>query len=104
MESASLSTASGIFSKETPRSELFRPGDGPHCRRRIHGIQTGMAVCYENLFPKDVEENGKGRDDPRPRARFLAEEAYLPAGVVLSAARAIENGICKILCRQMAGT
>ena len=32
-------------------AKLFRPGDAL-MQTRIHGIQTGMAVCYEFYFPK----------------------------------------------------
>lgn len=58
-------------------AKLFRPGDAL-MQTRIHGIQTGMAVCYEFYFPKMWRKMAKAGDDPRPRARFLAEEAYPP--------------------------
>lgn len=69
---------------------------------RIHGIQTGMAVCYEFYFPKMWRKMAKAGT-----TLVLAPASWPKKHIlqwrVLSAARAIENGIC-ICAVNMAGT
>ena len=82
-------------------AQLFRPGDAL-MQTRIHGIQTGMAVCYEFYFPKMWRKMAKAGT-----TLVLAPASWPKKHIfqwrVLSAARAIENGIC-ICAVNMAGT
>lgn len=82
-------------------AKLFRLGDAL-MQTRIHGIQTGMAVCYEFYFPKMWRKMAKAGT-----TLVLAPASWPKAHIlqwrVLSAARAIENGIC-ICAVNMAGT
>lgn len=82
-------------------AKLFLPGDAL-MQTRIHGIQTGMAVCYEFYFPKMWRKMAKAGT-----TLVLAPASWPKKHIlqwrVLSAARAIENGIC-ICAVNMAGT
>ena len=68
----------------------------------IHGVQTGMAVCYEFYFPKMWRKMAKAGT-----TLVLAPASWpvnhLLQWRVLTRARAIENGIC-ICAVNMAGT
>lgn len=80
--------------------QLMAPGkDLMHTS--IHGVQTGMAVCYEFYFPKMWRKMAKAG------TTLVLAPASWPANHllqwrVLSRARAIENGIC-ICAVNMAG-
>ena len=82
-------------------AELFRPGDAL-MQTRILGIQTGMAVCYEFYFPKMWRKMAKAGTTLVLAPASWPKEHILQWRV-LSAARAIENGIC-ICAVNMAGT
>lgn len=82
-------------------AKLFHPGDAL-MQTRIHGIQTGMAVCYEFYFPKMWRKMAKAGTTLVLAPASWPKEHILQWRV-LSAARAIENGIC-ICAVNMAGT
>lgn len=82
-------------------AKLFRPGDAL-MQTRIHGIQTGMAVCYEFYFPKMWRKMAKA-GTTLVLAPASWPKKHILQWCVLSAARAIENGIC-ICAVNMAGT
>lgn len=82
-------------------AQLFRPGDAL-MQTRIHGIQTGMAVCYEFYFPKMWRKMAKA-GTTLVLAPASWPKKHILQWSVLSAARAIENGIC-ICAVNMAGT
>lgn len=82
-------------------AKLFRPGDAL-MQTKIHGVQTGMAVCYEFYFPKMWRKMAKAGTTLVLAPASWPKEHILQWRV-LSAARAIENGIC-ICAVNMAGT
>ena len=81
--------------------KLMQPGDRL-MQTSIHGVQTGMAVCYELYFPKMWRKMAKsGTTLVLVPASWPKE--HLLQWNILGQARAIENGIC--LCAvNMAGT
>ncbi len=82
-------------------AKLFRPGDAL-MQTKIHGVQTGMAVCYEFYFQKMWRKMAKAGTTLVLAPASWPKEHILQWRV-LSAARAIENGIC-ICAVNMAGT
>lgn len=81
--------------------KLMQPGD-QLMQTSIHGVQTGMAVCYELYFPKMWRKMAKGGTTLVLVPASWPKEHLLQWNI-LGQARAIENGIC--LCAvNMAGT
>lgn len=72
--------------------KLMQPGEDL-MQTSIHGVQTGMAVCYELYFPKMWRKMAKsGTTLVLVPASWPKE--HLLQWDILSQARAIENGIC----------
>lgn len=80
--------------------QLMEPGK-ELMQTAIHGVQTGMAVCYEFYFPKMWRKMAKA-GTTLVLAPASWPENHLLQWRVLTRARAIENGIC-ICAVNMAG-
>lgn len=82
-------------------AELMVPGE--HLMTTsIHGVKTGMAVCYEFYFPKMWRKMAKA-GTTLVLAPASWPKVHLSQWDVLTRARAIENGMC-ICAVNMAGT